>query len=104
MAEGQEITPQDLDLARKTLQGEESLDSLRAAHRRIEVELLVRAISLHRGNLSRIARDLEIGRSTLYRKLRSYGLEKFVPPKTFSTAVIKTRQGKAMGPVILKRA
>jgi len=79
MAEGMEITPQDLDLAGEELPAVDSLDSLRVAHRRIEMELLVKAISLHRGNLTRVARDLEVSRSTLYRKLRAYGLEKFVP-------------------------
>lgn len=82
MAEGMEITPHDLDLAVEELQTVDSLDSLRAAHRRIEMELLVKAISLHRGNLTRMARDLEVSRSTLYRKLRAYGLEKFVPAAT----------------------
>lgn len=82
MAEGMEITPHDLDLAAEELQTADSLDSLRAAHRRIEMELLVKAISLHRGNLTRMARDLEVSRSTLYRKLRAYGLEKFVPAAT----------------------
>jgi two-component system, NtrC family, response regulator len=79
MGDGMEITPQDLDLASEDLQTVDTLDSLRAAHRRIEMELLVKAISLHRGNLTRVARDLEVSRSTLYRKLRAFGLEKFVP-------------------------
>jgi len=74
-----------LDLAVEELHSVDSLDSLREAHRRIEMELLVKAISLHHGNLTRIARDLEVSRSTLYRKLRAYGLDKFVsaaaPPK-----------------------
>jgi two-component system NtrC family response regulator len=104
MAEGHEITPQDLDLVREEHHAGDSLKSLRAAHRRIEVEMLVRAISLHRGNLSRIARDLEIGRSTLYRKLRAYGLEKFAPSNVPPTGVIKTKQKKAMSPVVLRRA
>ena len=82
MTEEMEITPHDLDLAVEELQPVDSLDSLRAAHRRIEMELLVKAISLHHGNLTRVARDLEVSRSTLYRKLRTYGLEKFVPAAT----------------------
>ena len=82
MEEGIEITPHDLDLAVEELPTADSLDSLRAAHRRIEMELLVKAISLHQGNLTRMARDLEVSRSTLYRKLRAYGLEKFVPAAT----------------------
>ncbi|HEU5409050.1 MAG TPA: sigma-54 dependent transcriptional regulator [Nitrospira sp.] len=79
MAEGEHITPRDLDLTCETSQSDDSLASLRAAHRRIEVELLVKAISLHRGNLTRVARDLEVSRTTLYRKLRAYDLEKFMP-------------------------
>jgi two-component system NtrC family response regulator len=82
MAEGSEITPRDMDLTHETLQeGGDSLDSLRAAHRRIEVELIVKAMSIHRGNLTRVARDLdlEVSRSTLYRKLRAYRLERLVP-------------------------
>ena len=82
MAEGEEITPHDLDLAVEETEAADSLDSLRAAHRRIEMELLVKAISLHHGNLTRAARDLEVSRSTLYRKLRAYGLDKFVPAAT----------------------
>lgn len=77
MSEGEEITGQDLDLAGEDLHATDSLDSLRAAHQRIETELLVKALTLHRGNMSRIARDLQVSRSTLYRKLKQYGLEKF---------------------------
>lgn len=82
MAEGNEITPCDLDLTCETPQSEDSLASLRAAHRRIEVELIVKAISMRRGNLTRVARDLEVSRTTLYRKLRAYNLEKFMPSDT----------------------
>jgi len=78
MAEGDEITPCDLDLTCETVQPEDPLASLRAAHRRTEVELIVKAISMHRGNLTRVARDLEVSRTTLYRKLRAYNLEKIV--------------------------
>ncbi len=74
MAEGPEITPHDLDLTGEALCGTDSLDSLRAAHRRIEVELIVKAMSLHQGNLTRVARELQVSRTTLYRKLRAYNL------------------------------
>lgn len=79
MAEGEDVTPRDLDLPYETLPSGDSLASLRAAHRRIEVELIVQAISLHRGNLTRVARDLEVSRTTLYKKLRAYHLETVVP-------------------------
>jgi hypothetical protein len=78
MAEGEDITPQDLDLAVAPPSATDSLDSLREAHRRIEVELLVKAMNLYHGNVSRMARVLEVSRSTLYRKLRAYGLEQFI--------------------------
>ena len=41
----------------------------------LERELIVFAIKHHAGRMSRVARALKIGRSTLYRKLREYGLE-----------------------------
>ena len=78
LAEGPEVTPHDLDLPEVGIPAEDSLDSLRAAHRRIEVELLMKALSLHRGNLTRVARDLEVSRSTLYRKLRTYNLDNLI--------------------------
>jgi len=41
----------------------------------IEREIIVFAIGKYEGHMSRIARALGIGRSTLYRKLREYGLD-----------------------------
>jgi two-component system NtrC family response regulator len=78
MAEGPEITPRDLGLTCEPLLSTNSLDSLRAAHRRIETELIMKAMSIHQGNLSRAALALEVSRSTLYRKIREFNLEKFV--------------------------
>jgi two-component system, NtrC family, response regulator len=98
MGDGLEITPQDLDLASEELQTVDTLDSLRAAHRRIEMELLVKAISLHRGNLTRVARDLEVSRSTLYRKLRAFGLEKFVPVATPRSSISRLKPKKPARP------
>jgi two-component system, NtrC family, response regulator len=78
MAEGPEIKPQDLGLTCETLPSANGLDSLRAAHRRIEMELIIKAMSVHRGNLSRVAQELEVCRSTLYRKIREFNLEDLV--------------------------
>ena len=78
MAEGPEITPQDLGLACETLPLANGLDSLRAAHRRIEMELIMKAMGMHQGNLSRAAQELEVCRSTLYRKIHEFHLEEFV--------------------------
>jgi len=81
MAEGREITPHDLGLTREaTQEGGDSLDSLKVAQRRIEVEMIVKGIRMHRGNLTRVARDLDVSRTTLYRKLREYNLQSLVPP------------------------
>lgn len=81
MAEGMEITARDLDLTSEAAFGiGDSLDSLKAAQRRIEVEMIVKGISLHHGNLTRVARDLDVSRTTLYRKLREYNLQCLVPP------------------------
>ncbi len=81
IAEEREITPHDLGLTHETAQEEgDSLNSLRVAQRRIEVELIVKGISLHHGNLTRVARDLDVSRTTLYRKLREYNLQCLVPP------------------------
>lgn len=79
MAEGLKITHHDLDLTGEALLSGESLDSLRAAHRRIETELLVKAINIRGGNLTKVAQDLEVSRTTLYRKLRAYNLIKLLP-------------------------
>lgn len=88
MADGKEITSRDLDLPREATQdGGDSLDSLKAAQRRIEVELIVKGISLHQGNLTRVARDLDVSRTTLYRKLREYNLQCLVPPSHPTSAV-----------------
>jgi two-component system NtrC family response regulator len=100
MAEGMEITPHDLDLATEELHSVNSLDSLRAAHRRIEIELLAKAISLHRGNLTRMARELEVSRSTLYRKLRAYGLDKFVPAAAPNSGGSRTKSKKSATPPV----
>lgn len=78
MAEGPEITPQDLGLTCEASPSAHSLDSLRAAHRRIEMELIIKAMSVHHGNLSRAAQELEVSRSTLYRKIKEFRLEQFV--------------------------
>ena len=77
MAEGEEITPQDLGLTCEAVPSANGLDSLKAAYRRIETELIMKAMNVHRGNLSRVAEELQVSRSTLYRKIREFNLDKF---------------------------
>ncbi len=40
----------------------------------LERDAIIQAMDKNRGNLSDVARQLGIGRSTLYRKLEQYGL------------------------------
>jgi len=42
---------------------------------RLECVAINTAIWTHRGNLSQVARDLRVSRSTLYLKMKKYGLE-----------------------------
>ena len=39
-----------------------------------EKRILIHALKLSKGNVSRAAKELHIGRATLYRKIRRYGL------------------------------
>jgi DNA-binding NtrC family response regulator len=47
----------------------------------LERALITFAIAHHEGRMSRVARALKIGRSTLYRKLREYGLDDQIAPE-----------------------
>ena len=81
---GLEITLEDLppgigaDQAAATRGGGEASGSQIAAGslnlEEIERDAIVRAMEQNKGNLSDVARQLGIGRSTLYRKLEQYGL------------------------------
>lgn len=55
------------------------IDLLKGAHVKplavIEEQAIRFALRRYRGSVSEVARRLKIGRSTLYRKLRSYGVE-----------------------------
>ncbi|SFZ83678.1 DNA-binding transcriptional response regulator, NtrC family, contains REC, AAA-type ATPase, and a Fis-type DNA-binding domains [Devosia enhydra] len=50
-------------------------DGTLASLAQIERELIVFALERHAGHMSKVARTLGIGRSTLYRKLRDYGID-----------------------------
>ena len=55
----------------------------------MECEIIRMAISRYNGHMSEVARRLGIGRSTLYRKLKEYGLEGDVPAELEDSAVLK---------------
>jgi len=76
MAEGTHVAPADLDLPRQAPRQDDGSISLKVNQQRIETDLILKAFTLSQGNLSRAAQELGISRSTLYRRLRQYGMER----------------------------
>ena len=52
----------------------------------VEGDLIRFAIDHHSGRMTRVARSLEIGRSTLYRKLKELGIDAGEPRETARNA------------------
>jgi two-component system NtrC family response regulator len=75
MAEGLQVTPEDLDLPFER-NGAAPTPSLKDTRLKLEADLIAQAVTLHGGNLSRVAEELGISRPTLYRRLRRFGLFK----------------------------
>jgi two-component system NtrC family response regulator len=76
MAEGTHVTPEDLNLPHQVGAQDERSISLKVNQQRIETDLITKAFTLSQGNLSRAAQELGISRSTLYRRLRQYGMDR----------------------------
>lgn len=76
VAEGQYIEAADLELQKEEPGFREDSISLKVNQQRIETDLIMKAFTLSRGNLSRAAQELGISRSTLYRRIRQYGLDR----------------------------
>jgi len=55
----------------------------------MESEIIRMAIARYNGHMSEVARRLGIGRSTLYRKLKEFGLEGDVPAEEEEESVIR---------------
>jgi transcriptional regulator of acetoin/glycerol metabolism len=71
VGKGRQITPRDLPIFRREppIAGPRSLEEAERAHLR-------RVLEEQRWNIARSARVLEIDRSTLYSKIKRYGLRK----------------------------
>jgi transcriptional regulator of acetoin/glycerol metabolism len=69
MSESEVISPEDITLV-APLFGEEKGLNLEA----VEKSTIQRALSRYKGNYSSIADELGISRTTLYHKIRKYGL------------------------------
>jgi two-component system, NtrC family, response regulator len=76
MAEGTHVRPVDVDLPHQVARQDEGSISLKLNQQRIETNLIMKAFTLSQGNLSRAAHELGISRSTLYRRLRQYGMDR----------------------------
>jgi DNA-binding NtrC family response regulator len=72
LCRGPVITQDDFQLAPISSHGTPQFHTLNLSE--MEKELVRRAIEQHNGNLTRVAEELGIGRTTLYRKLEEYGL------------------------------
>lgn len=83
MAEAAHVTSDDLDLPRQAPRQNEGSISLKVNQQRIETDLILKAFTLSQGNLSRAAHELGISRSTLYRRLRQYGMERSLEARRF---------------------
>jgi Response regulator containing CheY-like receiver, AAA-type ATPase, and DNA-binding domains len=76
MVEGTQVTPVDLDIPQQIPTQDEGSISFKVNQQRIETNLIMKAFTLSQGNLSRAAQELGISRSTLYRRLRQYGMDR----------------------------
>jgi two-component system NtrC family response regulator len=83
VAEGQYIEAADLELQKEEPSFREDSISIKVNQQRIETDLIMKAFTLSRGNLSRAAQELGISRSTLYRRIRQYGLDRAADANVF---------------------
>jgi len=75
MAEGSNLTPEDLGLSFPYEEKPPPSISLRDARQRLEADLIMHVLTVHQGDLSRVAKELKISRPTLYGLLRKHGIQ-----------------------------
>jgi len=71
MAEKGKITPQDLALSPSSTHASQSLVTAREA---VERRMVEAALTRHKGNLTRVAAELEISRPSLYELINKLGI------------------------------
>ena len=74
MAQGNRLTPDDLDLT--TLYAEYERRGLREAREAMERELIQRALNRNKGNITRTAQELGVSRPTLHELVSKYAIER----------------------------
>ncbi len=74
MAEGRYIRPVDLELDLKS--GVSAAVTLKEAREQVERDLVRRALTKHKGNISRAAESIGISRPTLYELMEKLGIER----------------------------
>jgi two-component system, NtrC family, response regulator HydG len=72
MSEENLITKNDFILSGKKTSGKREILSLEDMER----DAIIKAIEKHNGNISNVAKELGLGRTTLYRKMAKFGLDK----------------------------
>lgn len=73
LANSTSITSNDFPVGNHTISSAPSSNSVNKNE--VEKEMIIKAIKKHQGNLTKASEDMDIGRSTLYRKMKKYGLE-----------------------------
>jgi len=74
MAEGQKVTPVDLELTSPPTKYEKQ--SLKKAREELERDLIHKALTRNKGNVTKVAEELGISRPTLYELMEKLGIEK----------------------------
>ena len=74
MAEGQQLTPADLELS-GTYTGYEGR-GLKQAREALEKELVMKALDRNKGNITKASKELNVSRPTLYELMEKLGIER----------------------------
>ncbi len=74
MAEGNKITPTDLELGNQP--GKDEYMNLKSAREALEREMILKALSKYKDNVTRASEALGVSRPTLYELMEKLGIER----------------------------